>query len=177
MLKDWLTLRVEGHGVGTKGERCLPSPGVRPRSRKLKGAAPFTSEYLGPVTFLGLKRFASDPLVELLGWSLGGLLSMELGARFGLLKQLTWRHSPLPTGNSKRILQTSAIASATAMTRKKRLCMPYTTVSRFTRFGVTPRSGRPSSNPNSSCCSTLVTSWTMLTLRIEMRSVWCFSRS
>ena len=30
-------------------------------------------------------------------------------------------------------------------------------------FGVTSGSGRPASIPNSSCCSTLVTSWTMLT--------------
>ena len=28
--------------------------------------------------------------------------------------------------------------------------------------------------PNSSCCSTLVTSWTTFFLRIRVRSVWCF---
>ena len=47
----------------------------------------------------------------------------------------------------------------------------------FARSGVTLGSGRPASVPSNSCCSTLVTSWTILILRIKLRSVWCFSQS
>ena len=41
---------------------------------------------------------------------------------------------------------------------KKRLSTPSTTASVFARFGITSGSGRLASNPNSLCCSTLVTS-------------------
>ena len=44
-------------------------------------------------------------------------------------------------------------------------------------FGITSGSGRLASNPSSSYCSTLVTSWTTFFLRFRVRSVWCFSRS
>ena len=42
---------------------------------------------------------------------------------------------------------------------------------------ATSGSIQPASSPRSSCCSTLVTSWTMLTLRIKVRNVRCFSWS
>ena len=53
------------------------------------------------------------------------------------------------------------------MAWKKRLSTPSTTASEFARFGITSASGRLASNPNSSCCSTLVTSWTTFFLRIR----------
>ena len=61
-----------------------------------------------------------------------------------------------------------------AVAWKKRLCTSSTTASWFACFGVMSESGRPASIPSSSCCSTLVTSWTMSILRIEVRSVWLF---
>ena len=106
---------------------------------------------------------------------------MELGARFGLLERLRGyrspggldgTHCPLPTRPSKRVWQTCPIAPAAAVARKTRLCTSSTTVSGFNRFGATWGSGRPASIPNSSCCLTLVTSWTILTLRGEKRVVF-----
>ena len=38
--------------------------------------------------------------------------------------------------------------------------MPSTTVNEFVHFGIMSESGRPVLNPGSSCCSSLVTSWT-----------------
>ena len=61
-----------------------------------------------------------------------------------------------------------------AVTEKKRLYTPSTTASESVRFGVTSESGRLASIPSSLRCSTLVTSWTMLTFRIKVRNVWCF---
>ena len=59
---------------------------------------------------------------------------------------------------SERALQTRTIVLAAAVVWKKWMITPSTTVSEFVRSGITSVSGRLASNPNSSCCSTLVTS-------------------
>ena len=76
-----------------------------------------------------------------------------------------------------RFARCTDLPLAAAVVWKKRLSTPSTTASEFARFGITSASGRLASNPNSSYCSTLVTSWTTFFLRIRVRSVWCFSRS
>ena len=126
----------------------------------------------------GFRFGSSHGATRLVTW--GNTLSAELCARFGLLEhlwRLHWTRCLLPNGLSKRVWQTCPIFSTAAVARTNRLCTLSTTGSGFARFGVTLRSGRHASIPNSSCCLTLATSWTMLTLCIELRSVWCFSRS
>ena len=54
--------------------------------------------------------------------------------------------------------------------------MPSTAASGFARSGATSVSGRLASAPNSSCCSTLVTSWTMLTLRRVFLAILAVAR-
>ena len=81
-------------------------------------------------------------------------------------------HYPLLTGLSKQAWETCLITSTAAVAWKKLLCMPSTTA----HFGVTSGSGQPTLIPNSLCCLTLVTTWTMLILRTKVRSMWCFSQ-
>ena len=126
---------------------------------------------------------ASDPLSERHGWTTEEIRShwnWEPGSSFLNNSEfsLTWRlvRNALPLVGLN-YWQTCPIALAAAVARKKRLSTPSTTATEFARFGITSASGRLASNPNSSCCSTLVTSWTTFFLRIRVRSVWCFSRS
>ena len=65
---------------------------------------------------------------------------------------------PFSAWTSERAWQTCPIALAAAVGWKKRLSKPSTAASEFARFGITSGIGRLTSNPNSSCCSTLITS-------------------
>ena len=140
--------------------------------RKPECATSFTREcrkalvnLLGLVTFFGLEElylklvvgFASDPLVERqvrASWTTPSSRSPD---------SLLGMRCRLPTEYSKGVWQICPIASAAAVARKKQLCMPSTTASEFARFGVTSLGRRHASIPNSSCSTTLVTSWTLLT--------------
>ena len=86
-------------------------------------------------------------------------------------------HYPFSAWTSEWAWQTCPIVLAAVVVYKKRLSTPFTTASEFACSGITSGSGRLASNPSSSCCSTLVTSWTTFFLRFGVRSVWCFSRS
>ena len=126
---------------------------------------------------------ASDPLSEWRGWMMGEIRShwnWAPGSSFlnNTEFSLTWRlvrnALPLVGLNYKAGL---ADMLAAPVVWKKQLSTPSATASEFARFGITSASGRLASNPNSSCCLMLVTSWTTFFLRIRVRSVWCFSRS
>ena len=127
---------------------------------------------------------ASHPLSERRGWrrsALTGIGRQDRASRTtpssrspGDLFEMRY---PLSAWTTKRACQTCPIALAAAVVWKKRLSTPSITASEFARFETTSASGRLSSNPNSSCCSMLVTSWTTFFLRFRVRSVWCFSRS
>ena len=107
---------------------------------------------------------ASDALSEQRGWMAEEIRShwnWALGSSFLNNSEfsLTWRFVrkalPLLDLNYKAALGDMPNC---ARKRKKRLSMPSTTASEFVRFGVTSGSGRLALNPNSSSCSTLVTS-------------------
>ena len=109
---------------------------------------------------------ASDPLSERRGWTTEEISShWECAPGSSFLNNsefsLTWRlvrnALPLVSLNYKAGLADMPDALVAAVGWKKRLSTPSTTASKFARFGITSASGRLASNPNSSCCLTLVT--------------------
>ena len=147
--------------------------------RKLKGEAPFVHECCRALCNLpGSSDFSrprkelyrelvagsvSDLLVDRLGWSMeefrshwnwvpgSGFLNNSPGGLHETRKLFSaWI--------TKRAWQTCLNVLAAAVTQRKLLSRPSTIASVFARFGITSGRGRPTSNPNSSCCSTLVTS-------------------
>ena len=110
---------------------------------------------------------ASDPLSERHGWTAEEIRShwnwapgssFLNNSEFSLTWRLVRNALSLRGLNFKAGLADMLIALAAAVAWKKRLSTPSTTASESVRFGITSGSGRLASNPNSSCCSTLVTS-------------------
>ena len=125
---------------------------------------------------------ASDPLGDRLGWSMEGVRlhwNWTPGSASWTIpssRSLVGFHGtrcPLSAWITKRAWQTCQIVLSAPVASKKRLSTPSTTASEFVRFGIMSESGRPASNPNSSYCTMLVTSWTMFQ-GFKVRSVWCF---
>ena len=94
----------------------------------------------------------------------GSSLALELGflknSVFSLTGDLQGTHGSFSAWITKRARQTCPIVFAATVAYKKRLSTPSTTASEFIRFGIISESRRPALNPSSSCCSTLVTSYT-----------------
>ena len=114
------------------------------------------------------------PLSERHGWTVEEVCSYwNWAPGSGFLNNsefsLTWQlaRNPLPFSawTSEWAWKTCLIALAAAMAWKKRLSTPSANARRFARSGITSGRRRLASNPNSSCCLTLVTSWTMFCLR------------
>ena len=126
---------------------------------------------------------ASDPLVKRLGLLLGEIRSqwnwvpdLDFLNKSDFL--LTWRlvrnTLPLRLGSQSKLTRHARLSPlrqwfrGNGFARLLQLCAGSP---------VTSESGRLTSVPGSSCCLTLVTSWTMLILCIKVRSMWCFLRS
>ena len=105
----------------------------------------------------------------------GYLFSVELGAKFGLLEQLLAACSEHVA--PQRLGFQSERGRHAWLSSPQQWFAHLLLLCEFANSGIMSGSGWPASIPNSSCCSTLVTSWTMLVLRIKVRNVWCFSRS
>ena len=110
----------------------------------------------------------------------GGSLSMEWGTRFGLLEQLqVFVHlvaflecvSPCRLGFHSGLGRHARLPPLLQWFGRNGSARHL-----LLRAGSSG-SGRPALILNSSCCSTLVTSWTMLILCFVVRIVWCFSWS
>ena len=150
--------------------------------------------FLGPVTFHSLGKncvgnywWAPLPTLLVSGTARRQRRSAPVGIgrqvrasgtipSFRSLRDLHGTRCPFSAWTSEWAWQKCLIALAAAMAWKKRLSTPSTTASGFARSGITSGSGRLASNPNSSCCPTLVTSWTTFCLRFMVWSVWCVSR-
>ena len=126
---------------------------------------------------------ASDPLVDRFGWSMEEVCShWNWAPGSGFLNHseflLTWQLGrnalPFIELNYKAGLADQA---GPPDPLRQWLSTPSTIASEFVRFRITSESGRPASNPSSSCCSALVTSETTFCLSFKVRNVWCFSRS
>ena len=112
---------------------------------------------------------ASDPLSERHGWGGRRRRSAPIGierqdrASWTILNSrlhgdLHGTRCPFSAWTSERTWQRCPIVLAAAVAWKKRLSTPSTTAIEFARSGITSGSGRLTSNPRSSCWSTLVTS-------------------
>ena len=109
----------------------------------------------------------------------GDLLSVELDAWFGLHEQpRILAHLAECVGPQRLGLQNLPGRHAWLPSlRQWSSGNGFSRLLLFARSGVTSRCGQFASALTSSCCSTLGTFWTMLTLRFRVRSVWCFSWS
>ena len=129
---------------------------------------------------------ASDPLSERRGWAAEEIRSLWYWApgsrflnnsEFSLTWQLVRNAFPLVGLNYRAGLAEMPDCPRCGSGLEETVSMPSTIASEFARFGITSASGRLASNQSSSCCLTLVTSWSTFFLRFRVRSVWCFSRS
>ena len=113
---------------------------------------------------------ASDPLSEQRGWTTEEVCChcnwatsscFLYNSEFSLTWRLTRNALPLFSLNFRASL--ADIPNCTRL--KKQLSTPSTIANKFARSGITSRSSQLVSNPSSSCCSTLVTSWTTFYFR------------
>ena len=152
------------------------------KHRLSANAVRFFVTFLGPMTFHNPRKNCIEnkwwaPLRTLSASSTAGRRRRSAPIGIGRRVRASWIiPSPRSPGslhgtrclfsarNTERVRQTCLIALTAAVAWKKRLSAPSTTASGFARSGITSGGGRLALNPNSSCYSTLVTSWTTFCL-------------
>ena len=173
--------KAEGH-VSRWARHCL----------SVSAKQPFVT-FLGPVTSPWKELYrelvvgsTSYPLSERCSWTAEEICShwnwVPESSFFNNSEfSLTWRFArnalPLLGLNFRAGLANMPQLCSLQQCFRRNSCTPSTTASKFAHSGITSGSGWLASNPSSSCCSTLVTSWTMFFLCFRVRSMWCFSRS
>ena len=129
---------------------------------------------------------ASDPLSERRGWTAEEILShwnwvpgssFLKNSEFSLTWRLVRNALPLLGLNFKAGLADMPDCPRCATGLEETAEHTFYYCERVRPFWDHVGNGRLASNPSSSSCSTLITSWTTFFLRFRVRSVWCFSRS
>ena len=128
---------------------------------------------------------ASDPLVKQLRWSLGEIPSQWnwvpgssfWNNSFSLRWRLARNALPLNDWAFRACLADIPECLCCGNGLEETALHTFYHCERVRPFWSHVKSRWPVSVPSSLCCSTLVTSWTILILLIKVRSVWCFSQS